>query len=76
MVGSAPRLLEELSRLSRLLGIPETLDSQSESLWEAIDSQGEGQEPWQRYGIESHACVTLREGCQRCIATGAALVFT
>ena len=76
MVGSAPRLLEELTRLASLLAIPETVGPASEPLWEAVESQGEGEATWERFGIESHACVVLREGCRRCIASGAALVFT
>jgi hypothetical protein len=76
MVGSAPRLLGEVSRLARLLEIPETLSSESEDLLEAAASQGEGGALWQRYGIESHSCVVLKEGCESCLASGAALVFS
>jgi hypothetical protein len=75
MIGSAPRLLGELDRLATALGIPDTLTSKSEELWEASDSQGEGDAAWQRYGIESYSCVVLREGCRHAIQTGAALVF-
>lgn len=76
MVGSAPRLCRELDRLAAALEIPERLTSSSEELWEAADSQGSGDAKWQRYGIESFSCVTLREGCRHALQTGAALVFT
>lgn len=76
MLGSAPRLLKELNRLADVLGIPEDLDCQSEALWEAADSQGEGDAQWERYGIESYSCVVLREACRTCLQSGAAIVFS
>jgi hypothetical protein len=76
MIGSAPRLLAELSSLTELLGIPLRLVPESEELWEAADSQGEGAERWDRYGVESYGCVVLSEACRRSIQTGAAVVFT
>ena len=75
MLGSVPRLLAELDRLAEVLGLPENLHSQSEDLWEAADSQGEGATLWERYGIESFSCVVLREACHKSMATGAAIVF-
>jgi hypothetical protein len=75
MVGSVPCLLAELNRLALALEIPDELDSASDELWEAPDSQGEGDLTWQRYGVESFSCVTLREGCRHAMKTGAALVF-
>jgi len=75
MLGSVPRLLAELERLAAALGIPEGLHSQSEKLWEAADSQGEGDVLWQRYGIESYSCVVLRQACHKSLASGAAIVF-
>lgn len=75
MLGSVPRLLTELERLAEALAVPESLHSQSEELWEAADSQGEGNAIWERYGIESFSCVVLREACRKSLATGAAIVF-
>lgn len=75
MLGSTPRLLAELERLAGELGVPEHLHSQSEELWEAADSQGEGDTRWERYGIESYSCVVLREACRKSLALGAAIVF-
>lgn len=75
MLGSVPRLLAELERLAVVLGVPGDLHSQSEELWEAADSQGEGDENWQRYGIESYSCVVLREACHKSLESGAAIVF-
>lgn len=76
MVGSSPRLLAELERLVALLEIPRHLTPESDELWEAAESQGNGDATWQTYGIESYSCVVLAEGCRRSIKTGAALVFT
>jgi hypothetical protein len=76
MLGSVPRLLSELERLAAALAIPDDLHVQSEALWEAADSQGEGDKTWQRYGIESFSCVVLREACRRSLASGAAVVFS
>jgi hypothetical protein len=76
MVGSVPRLLDELDRLGQALQIPEALISTSDELWEAADSQGEGDSLWQQYGIESFSCVVLREACRHSLRTGAAIVFT
>lgn len=75
MVGSVPRLLNELERIAELLKIPSRLHSQSEELWEAADSPVQDGELWQRYGTESYSCVALIEGCRHSVATGAALVF-
>ncbi|WP_386065973.1 hypothetical protein ACFJIW_15625 [Tahibacter sp. UC22_41] len=75
MLGSVPKLLAELERLAAALGIPDDLHSQSERLWEAADSHGEGDELWQRYGIESYSCVVLREACRKSLTSGAAIVF-
>ncbi len=77
MVGSVPRLLDELTRLAVLLEIPDTLDAQSDALWDAAEqSQGVGDARWQQYGVESFSCVVLREGCRHSLRTGAALVFS
>lgn len=76
MLGSSPRLLAELERLAEALGVPERLHSQSEELWEAADSQGEGDAQWERYGIESYSCVVLREACRKSLGSGAAIVFS
>jgi len=75
MVGSSVRLLRECERIATVLGIPPDVDEESEVLWEAADSQGEGDSLWERYGIESFTCVCLIRGCQKSVETGAALVF-
>ena len=74
-IASSYRLLKECERLASVLGIPGDLDEQSEALFEAADSQGEGDTNWQQYGVESYTCVCLMRGCQKSIETGAALVF-
>lgn len=76
MVGSVPRLLSECERLARILNIPSSLTSDSEELWDAADTQGDGDVLWEQYGVESFTCVALNEACRRSIETGAAIVFT
>jgi len=75
MVGSSHTLLKECERLASALEIPADLDETSDALWEAADSQGEGNQKWKIFGIESFTCVCLMRGCRKSIETGAALVF-
>jgi hypothetical protein len=75
MVGSSFRLKEECTRLAAALELPLELDPEAEEVWEACDSQGEGDNRWQRYGIESFGCLRLYTACQRSIKHGAAIVF-
>lgn len=75
MVGSVPRLLAECSRIAKVLEIPSHLDTQSEELWEAADSQGEGATLWERYGVESFSCLGLMKACEQSMRTDAAVVF-
>ena len=76
MLGSTPRLLAECDRLARVLAIPPHINKDSEELWNAADSQGEGDTTWQRFGIESFTCVALSEACRMSMKTGSAVVFT
>lgn len=76
MVGSSYGLLSECERIAAALEIPANLDETSDALWEAADSQGEGNLKWERYGIESSSCVCLMRGCMKSIETGAVLEFT
>ena len=75
IVGSSQSLLGECERIVEALQIPSNLDENSDALWEAADSQGEGSLAWQRYGIESFSCVCLMRGCLKSIERKAALVF-
>jgi hypothetical protein len=75
MVGSSHRLLKECQRIAEQLEIPSDLDESSDALWEAADSQGEGTQKWERYGIESFTCVCLMRGCLKSLETNAALIF-
>lgn len=74
MIGSAYRLLQECERLAVALAIPQDMDSESDELWEAAQSQGEG-EGWRRYGVESFTCVRLIHACEASIRSKAALVY-
>ena len=75
LIGSAPRLLAECLELAAALELPADLDPESDEVWEAAESQGDGEVKWQRYGIESHTCLALIRACRASVGTGAALVF-
>jgi hypothetical protein len=75
MIGSAPRLLVECEYLAKALGIPSTVEAESEEVIEAAESQGKG-EGWRRYGIESFSCLQLIEACRHSVASGAAVTFS
>lgn len=76
MIGSTARLRVECERLARILEIPSDIAKDSDELWEAADSQGEGESIWQQYGVESFTCVALLEACNVSLKTRAAIVFT
>jgi hypothetical protein len=76
IVGSSHRLLSECERLAEFIGLPLDIGEESEELWKAVESQGEGDTQWKRYGVESFTCLRLYVAAQRSIETGAAIVFT
>ncbi len=75
MVGSSARLLEECKRLAAALELPLDLDPDAEEVWQATESQGEGDLKWQRYGIESFICLRLCQACKHSLKHQAAIVF-
>ncbi len=82
MIGSSVKLKRELEILAEALGLPLDQDPDSRKLWEVADEQGragdcnwKGQYDWQRYGLESIACVQLYQACLKSIEKGAAIVF-
>lgn len=75
MIGSSQRLLNECKRLADTLQLPLDIDPESEKVWEATDSQGEGETVWERYGVESFTCLRLIAAAEHSIRTGAAIVF-
>ncbi|HEX7955760.1 MAG TPA: hypothetical protein VF508_02400 [Pyrinomonadaceae bacterium] len=75
MIGSAHALLRECRELARALELPEDLAADDEALWEAPETQGEGEAKWQRYGVESFTCLRLIRACEASVETGAAVVF-
>ena len=75
MIGSSHALLKECWELALMLELPPNLSVEDEEVWEAADSQGEGEAKWQRYGIESYTCLGLLQACEASIGTGAAIVF-
>ena len=74
LVGSSHALRAELETLRDALAIPE-LDPEGDELALAVESQGEGESVWQRYGIESFTCARLLAAAETSVERGAAIVF-
>ena len=70
------RVITWLEKSIGALEIPAHITKDSDDLWEAADSQGEGEAVWRRHGVESFTCVALQAACKRSLETGAAIVFT
>ena len=75
MLGSSHALLRECRELARVLELPADLSLEDEALWQAAETQGEGGERWEQYGIESYTCLALIKACETSVETGAAVVF-
>lgn len=75
LIGSALRLKEDCEALAHVIELPLDLDPESEEVWSATESQGEGERLWQRYGIESFTCLQLHAAANHALKTGAAVVF-
>ncbi len=75
ILGSVQRLLAECELLARSLELPEELDAESSALVQAAASQGRGDLPWQRYGVESRTCALLRQAARVALERNAAIVF-
>jgi hypothetical protein len=75
MLGSSHALLRECRELARVLELPADLSPEDEAVWEAVESQGEGEAKWERYGVESYTCLALIKACETSVETGAAVVF-
>ncbi|MFD0268622.1 hypothetical protein ACFVGY_18930 [Streptomyces sp. NPDC127106] len=75
-LGSSVRLLAETRRVAEALGLPEDLDPHSEEVFDAADAGEPATEGWQRYGVESYACLQLLHAAKLSISTGAAIAFT
>lgn len=74
-VGSSYRLAEECETLASFLQLPLDLDPEDVAFFDAVDSQGSGEQKWQRYGVESFTCIRLLNAAKLSIETGAAIVF-
>jgi hypothetical protein len=74
LLGSSHQLLAECDALAAALGIPGDLDPDADALWAALDGAG-GDELWERYGLESFACVRLLAAARHSVRTGAVLAF-
>lgn len=74
-VGSSQQLLKETEALGWALGLPLDLDPEAPEVWDACESQGEGEVRWKRYGVESYVCLRLYHAAKHSIAHGALIVF-
>ncbi|MFL6254471.1 MAG: hypothetical protein ACJ74T_05590 [Pyrinomonadaceae bacterium] len=75
MLGSSHTLLRECRELAQALELREDLSLDDDAVWQAVESQGEGEEKWERYGVESYTCLALIKSCEVSVETGAAVVF-
>lgn len=75
MIGSSHALLKECRELAEALELPGDLSADDERLWDAAETQGEGETKWERYGVESFTCLRLMRACEVSVETGAAVVF-
>ena len=73
-VGSSNRLLAECKSLANEIGMPIDLNPEDELFFQISENQGQGS-GWQRYGIESYACIRLINAAEHSIKHGAAIVF-
>ena len=76
MVGSAVSLLAECRELARLIDLPDGIDPQDESLWEAADAPATDGPLWTQYGVEAFGLACLIRGCELAIRNNAVLMFT
>lgn len=74
-LGSSVRLLAETRRIAAALGLPEDLDPDSAEVLHACEAEIPASSGWQRYGVESHACLRLIQAARHSIETGAAIAF-
>ena len=73
-VGSTNRLLAECNTLANEMGMPTALNPEDELFFRISENQGQGS-GWQRYGIESYACIRLISAAEHSIKHCAAIVF-
>ena len=74
-LGSSVRLLAETRRIASALSLPEDLDPDSDEVEAACNADARDAEGWQRYGIESYACLRLIRAARHSVATGAAIAY-
>lgn len=75
MVGSVQRLQEECRQLARNIELPLDLDFESDMVCVAMESQGQGVQQWEKYGVESYTCLALSNACAHALAHHAVIVF-
>ena len=75
MIGSSIRLRDECQRLAAALQLPLDPEPHDEDVRSAVESQGQGDGTWERYGMESYTCIQLYQAALHSIRHGAAIVF-
>ena len=75
MVGSSVRLHEECRRLAAALQLPVDLDPEAQEVWDAVESQGQGEVHWKRCGIEAYLCLRVIRAADHSLKHGAVIVF-
>lgn len=73
-VGSSISLLAECKSLAKDIGMPTDLNPEDDLFFRISENQEQGS-GWQRYGIESYACIRLIHAAEHSVKHGAAIVF-
>ena len=74
-LGLSVRLLAETRRVASALGLPEDFDPDSDEVDGACNADARDAEGWQRYGIESYACLRLIHAARHSVNIGAAITY-
>jgi hypothetical protein len=76
MIGSSIALHAECRTVARALALPESLDPESEEIWDNAENPPEAGAEWQRFGITTFVLTRLLRACELSRSIGAAVVFT
>lgn len=74
-LGSSVRLLAETRRIASALALPGDLDPDSDEVHGACNANAPDAQGWQRYSIESYACLRLIRAARHSVTTGAAIAY-
>ena len=74
-LGSTQRLYAECRELADALGMPVAMDHESDAISGLLETQGRGEQRWQRYGVETFTGLRLLAACEVSLRSKAAIVF-